>query len=63
MRSDKVTLGIRVSPALKRKLMASAEANGRNLSEEVCWRLERSFLTYISFGGVYLDNEERADAA
>ncbi len=39
----RITIGIRVSPALKRKLLAAAEKNGRSLSEEVEIRLNRSF--------------------
>jgi len=39
----RVVLSFRVTPALKRKLAAAAEENGRGQSQEAELRLERSF--------------------
>jgi hypothetical protein len=42
-RPERVMLGLRVTPELKQKLDAAAEANGRSQSQEAEFRLERSF--------------------
>lgn len=42
---EKASLGVRVSPALKARLIWAAEENGRSLSQEAELRLERSFET------------------
>ena len=40
---ERFQLGIRVTPDLKRRLDAAAEAGGRSQSQEAEFRLERSF--------------------
>src|SRR4051794_34715099 len=55
---ERVQLGLRVTPELKRKLDAAAEQSGRSQSQEAEYRLEGSFgreallseLLSISFG-------------
>ena len=40
---ERVPLSLRISPSAKKKLEAAAELNGRSLSQEAEYRIERSF--------------------
>ena len=41
---ERVALGLRVTPEMKRKLEKAAVKSGRSLSQEVEWRIERSLV-------------------
>jgi hypothetical protein len=40
---ERVPLSLRITPSAKKKLEAAAELNGRSLSQEAEYRIERSF--------------------
>lgn len=57
---QRVPLGLRVTPTIKRKLDAAARKSGRSQSQEAEFRLERSFNEWDRLAALIRDAVEAA---
>ena len=58
---DPISLQVRMTEALRRKLASAAEKNARSLNSEILWRLGQTFDEEWRQGVTEMEDQERRD--